>query len=317
VQSAVIWLASLLGTLLAASFVTFAIVAVVPGDPALVLFRARYGEVALPSRAAVDAIRREAGFDRPVTVQWYKWMQRTVRGDMGTSFTRRRPVLPLLIERLPATLILSFGALALSLVLAVLLSIPAARSRAGTMVALGATQVGLSVPEYFLALALMLALAVRWRLFPVSGWGEVPAAVLPMAAMTIYPWAVYTRLLVAGMREARSADWFRTGRAKGISDRRLLYRHALPHAMIPVISLLGVGASGALSGTVVAEVIFAIPGAGQLLYEAVVARDIPVIQACLLVQVSLAVVVNSAADLLMRVANPLMRRPAQIDAPRH
>lgn len=312
---AAVWLGSLLGTLLAASFLAFAIAVVVPGDPALVLFRARYGEAALPSPAAIAAIRREAGFDRPVVVQWLQWMRRAVTGDLGTSFTRRRPVLPLLLDRLPTTLSLSFSALALSLVLAVLLSIPAARSRAGTTAALGVTQVGLSVPDYFLAMALVLALAVRWSWFPVSGWGGIPAAILPIAAMTLHPWALYTRLLVAGMREARSADWFRTGRAKGLSDDRLTYRHVLPHAIIPVVSLLGMGASGVISGALVAEVIFAIPGAGQLLYEAVGQRDIPVIQACLMVQVSLAILVNSAADLLMRIANPLIRRPAHTDAP--
>jgi peptide/nickel transport system permease protein len=131
--------------------------------------------------------------------------------------------------------------------------------------------------------------------------------VLPIATLMLRPWATFTRLVLAGVDEAMSADWVRTARAKGLGEAYLLYRHVLPHALLPVISLVGIAASGALATGLVAEVIFAIPGVGRLLYDGVLERDIPLVQACLLVQVSLAVSANLAGNAAMRWANPALR----------
>lgn len=280
----------------------------VPGDPALALFRARYGEQAVPVRAQVEAVRREAGFDRPLAEQYVGWLTRAAGGDLGRSFTRRRPVLPLVLQRLPVSLGLALGALALAVALAIPTAVLSARRPRLMPLLLTLTQAILAAAEYVVALLLMLVFAVKLHLLPVSGWATPAAYVLPATTLALRPWATYTRLIAAGLNDARHADWMRTGRAKGLSEQRLLYRHALPHAMYPVVSVLGAAASGVLGAALVAEVIFAIPGTGRLLYEAIGDRDIPLIQACLMIQVALAVLANATADAGMRWLHPALRR---------
>lgn len=298
---------TLAGTLLVASFLVYAVTLIAPGDPALVVFRARYGDQAAPVPELLSAIRREVGFDRPLYEQYGAWLARVVRGDFGESLTRRTPVLPTLAARLPTTLTLTFGALTLALALAIAVGVFASRRPWLTRLTLAVTQLGISLPDYFLALVLMLVFAVKLGALPVSGWGEPAGVVLPIATLMFRPWSTFTRLVVAGVDEAMGADWVRTGRAKGLGETYLLYRHALPHAFLPVISLVGIAASGALASSLVAEVIFVIPGVGRLLYEAVLERDIPLIQAAMLVQVSIAITANFAANAAMRWANPALR----------
>lgn len=297
----------LLFTLLVSSFLVYALTVLVPGDPALALFRARFGEGAPAERLQVEAIRREAGFDRSIPEQYAAWLGRAVQGDLGQSFTKRRPVMPQIVSRLPVTLALTLGALALALLLAIPVAALAARSGAWTRLVLGLTQLGLSIPDYVLALVLMLTFAVKLAVLPVSGWQTPAAFVLPILTLTFRPWATFTRLVMAGLDETLRSDWIRTARAKGLPERTILTRHALPHTLLPVVSLLGASASGALAGGLVAEVIFAIPGVGRLLYEAIGERDIPTVQACLLIQVSLAILANWAADVTNRQLNPLLR----------
>ncbi|MFN8632960.1 MAG: ABC transporter permease [Chloroflexota bacterium] len=294
-------------TLLVSSFLVYALTVLVPGDPALALFRARYGESAAPTAEQIDAIRREAGFDKSIPAQYAAWLGRAVGGDLGQSFTKRRPVLPLIVDRLPITLALTLGALGIALVLALPLGLLAGRSVGLSRVMLGITQLGLSIPDYVLAITLMLTFAVKLAVLPVSGWGSPAAFVLPIATLALRPWATFTRLVMAGLDETLRADWIRTARAKGLPEGLVLRRHALRHTLLPVISLLGATASSALAGGLVAEVIFAIPGVGRLLYEAIGERDIPTVQACLLVQVSLAIVANWLADVASRQVNPLLR----------
>jgi peptide/nickel transport system permease protein len=294
-------------TLLVSSFLVYALTVLVPGDPALALFRARHGESAPPERLQVEAIRREVGFDRSIPEQYVAWLGRAFQGDLGQSFTKRRPVLPLIVDRLPVTLLLTLGALAAAVVLAVPVGVLAARGSGRTRLVLAVTQLGLSIPDYVLAIVLMLIFSVKLAVLPVSGWQTPAAFVLPIATLVFRPWATFTRLVMAGLDESVRSDWARTARAKGLPERIVLIRHALPHTLPPVVSLLGVSASGALAGGLVAEVIFAIPGVGRLLYEAIGERDIPTVQACLLVQVSLAILANWAADLASRQINPLSR----------
>jgi peptide/nickel transport system permease protein len=299
---------SLAGTLLVATFLVYVVTLTVPGDPAIVLFHARYGDQAAPRPDLVDAIRHEAGFDQPLVVQYANWLGHVLRGDLGVSLTHRTPILPALLNGLPITLGLVFGALLLALLLSLGVGVLASQRQWLCSATLAFTQLGLSLPEYFFALVLMLFLAVQVRLLPVSGWGTPAGLVLPVATLMLRPWATFTRLVVTGVDEARGADFVRTGRAKGLGDRYLLYRHVLPHALLPVINLVGISASGALATALIVEVIFAIPGVGRLLYQGVLDRDIPLVQACLLVQVSLAVTANMASNVAMRWVNPAMRR---------
>ena len=302
------WLGPLVATLLVASFLIYALTVLAPGDPALALFRARYGEQAPPIAEQIEEIRREAGFDRPLVEQYATWLGRAVRGDLGVSFTSRRPVAPAVAERLPTTLILAFGTLALAAALCVPAGVFAARRRWTTTLMLAVTQLGISLPDYFVALMLVLVFAVGLGALPAAGWGTPAAFVLPALVLGLGPWASFTRLMLAGIDEAMRSDWVRTGTAKGLSERVLLLRHALPHASLPIVNRFGVNASEALATGLVVEVIFAIPGLGRLLYDAVTERDIPTVQACLLIQVTLAVLATSTADAALRWLNPLTRR---------
>ena len=305
---AVVALVTLAGTLLVATFLVYVVTLIVPGDPAIVLFHARYGDLATPRPDLVEAIRHEAGFDQPVVVQYAHWLGHVLRGDLGVSLSHQTPILPALASGLPITLGLVFGALVLALVLSLGIGVLATQRQWVCSATLAMTQFGLSLPDYFFALVLMLFFAVQLRVLPVSGWGTPAGLVLPVATLMLRPWATFTRLVVTGVDEARGADFVRTGRAKGLGDRYLLFRHVLPHALLPVISLVGISASGALATALIVEVIFAIPGVGRLLYQGVLDRDIPLVQACLLVQVSLAVSANMIGNVAMGWANPALRR---------
>lgn len=302
-------LGSIVGTLLAASFLVYLLTVLAPGDPALALFRARYGDSAPAASAQLEAIRREAGFDRSLIEQYAQWLGRVAQGDFGVSFTRRRPVAPLIVERLPITLGLTLGSLTLALALALPAGLLFSQSRVATQVGLAVTQVGVSTPEYFLAVGLMLIFAVKLGLTPVAGIATPVGFALPLATLAFRPWSTFTRLVMSGVDETRRSDFVRTGRAKGLAERYLLTRHILPHALLPIVPLVGAAASGALAAGVVAEVIFAIPGVGRLLYEAIGERDVPMAQACLLIQVSLAILANGLADMALRWLNPALRRP--------
>lgn len=303
----VAFLPGFLGTLLIASFLVYVLTVRLPGDPALALFRARFGENAPAGSEQLEAIRREAGFDQPLPVQYGRWLLDILRGDFGTSYTLRRPVLPMLAERLHTTLALSIGAIVVAVALSVPLAVVAGRWPPLRQLAFALTQGGVSLPDYFLALVLMLVFAVRLRVLPVAGWESPAAVVLPVATLAAYPCALFTRLIMTGVDEHLRADWARTARAKGLSEARLRFRHVLPHALFPVVSLIGVAMSGALSSALIAEVVFAIPGVSRMLYEGIQHRDIPVVQACLLVQVSLAVAANALADVSLRYLNPTLR----------
>lgn len=285
----------------------YALTVLAPGDPALAAFRGRYGDQASPDPESLAAIRRQLDLDLPLYAQYGRWLLGIMQGDFGTSITRRTPVLPLLVDRLPPTLAITFGALAVAFVLAIVVGVLASLRRGIANLMLGITQLGISIPDYFVALVLMLVFAVQLQILPVSGWGQASGLVLPIVTLMLRPWATLTRLVMTGVEEAIHSDWVRTGRAKGLRDNYLLYRHVLPHALLPVISVLGIAASGALATALVVEVVFAIPGAGRLLYEAVLQRDIPLVQAALLVQVALAITANAAANAAMRLVNPTLR----------
>ena len=297
-------------TTLAATFVAYALTLRMPGDPALALWRAQHGE-APADPVKLEEIRAAAGFDDPLVVQYGRWLRDAVRGDMGESYVTGRPVFPQLMERLPTTLTLAFGSLALGLVAAVPVGILAVRSQWLNRAMLVLTQLGLSIPDYFLALLLVILLGLWLHLVPVAGWDSPRAAIVPVLTLAAYPWALFARLVGHGIAEHGASDWARTARAKGLRERTILLRHLLPHSLPPVFGLLGILAGSALSASLVVEVIFAIPGAGRLLFDAVAQRDVPMVQAGLLVQVAIAVTCGRLADLATWAVNPALRRSEQ------
>lgn len=292
-------------TVLAATFLVYALTVRLPGDPALALWRAQHGEAA-PDPVQLAALREEAGFDDGLLTQYGRWLSGAVRGDMGESYITGKAVFPQLLDRLPTTLVLAFGSLALGFVLALPTAAIASRTPWLKRLMLSATQLGLSLPDYFLGLLLVIVFGLWLNLLPVTGWGSPLAPILPIVTLAAYPWALCTRLLAEGIAEHSGSDWARTGRAKGLSERYLLLRHILPHTLPGVLGLLGILAGGALSSALIVEVIFAIPGAGRLLFDAIGQRDMPMVQAALVVQVAIAVICARLADAATTAVNPLL-----------
>jgi ABC-type dipeptide/oligopeptide/nickel transport system permease component len=285
------------------SVAAFALMHIAPGDPvAFVLGRNAPQE-------AYERTRRDLGLDKPLPVQYWRFLTSTARGDMGESLIYRAPTSKLVAERLPRTLLLSVLALLLCYLIAIPIGVLAAVKRGSAIdlgVMAGAT-LGISVPSFWLGLILIVVFAVKLRWLPASGHEGLRALVLPVVTLAIGEAAVIARLIRSSMIESLAGDYVRTARAKGLRDIRVVFIHALRNAMLPTISVLGLQLGFLLVSTVVVENVFGWPGVGRLLVESIGRRDYPVVQGTLLVLGATIVVGNLIADVLYRVANPQIR----------
>jgi ABC-type dipeptide/oligopeptide/nickel transport system permease component len=272
----------------------------VPGDPAEVLL----GEQATPER--VVEVRRALGLDRPLAEQYWRFVSRAVRGDFGESVRAMRPVLPYVLERLPATLELSLGALVLSAGLGVPLGVLAAARRHSVWDALS-MQLALlaqSTPNFWAGLMLIALFSVKLQLLPVSGRGSLRHLVLPSITLAIFFSGLVVRLTRSGMLEVLAQDYVRTAWAKGMPERLVIFRHALKNALIPIVTVLGLQVGTLLGGAVVTETVFAWPGMGQLAVQAIYQRDYPVVQAIVLLLGTAFVFINWAVDVSYCLLDP-------------
>jgi peptide/nickel transport system permease protein len=294
--------------LLLVSMLTFLLPYLVGMDPAGAILRARLPDRA-PDPELLARIRQDLGLDQPLPFQYLGWLARLLQGDLGVSFVSRAPVAELLAQGFRVTLTLSVTALALAVVVGVPLGISAAlRPGRPLDTALSAlSQVGVAIPEYWLGPLLILIFAQTLGWLPSAGWREPGAIVLPAFVLALAPLAYCVRLTRESCIAALQADYVRTARAKGLADRATLYRHALPNALVPVVTMLALWFVGLLGGSVIVEVIFALSGLGRLLYGAVLAADIPLIQAALLLLTSIAVLVNTLGDMASLTLNPRLR----------
>lgn len=273
------------------------------GDPAMLML----SENAPPE--AVEAFRVANGLDKPTFVQLWHFLSDVVRGDLGRSLRHGEPVVTLIAQRIPATLKLTASALVLSLVVAIPLGVLAARSR-GTMkdrLTMALAVLGQSVPDFWLGLMLMLVVGVWLRLLPVSGTGTWKHLVLPAFTLAVFPIARTTRLVRSGLLEVLGHDYVRTARAKGLREQIIVYKHGLRNALIPVVTIVGMEVGSLLGGAIIIETIFAWPGMGRLLVQALDNRDFPLIQAGVLLLAALKVVVNLAVDVLYVTLDPRIR----------
>ncbi|HJQ83872.1 MAG TPA: nickel ABC transporter permease [Candidatus Binatia bacterium] len=290
-------------TLLGVATLVFAFVHLVPGDPVEIML----GESAAPGD--VTALRRELGLDRPLPEQYAEYLADVARGDLGRSLAYRAPVASVIARRYPATLELAGAAFLIALGIGIPLGAAAAirpRSaldRAARIVSLA----GACVPSVWLGPLLMLVFAIRLGWLPVSGRGGLDHLVLPAATLGFGMAAILVRLTRASMIAALGEDHVRTARAKGASEWRVVAVHALRNALPPVTTVAGLQAGALLAGTVVTETIFAWPGLGRLVVQAIDARDYPLVQGCVLVIAATYVALNAAADLLHRALDPRLR----------
>ncbi|MFE3836105.1 ABC transporter permease [Pseudogemmobacter sonorensis] len=254
-------------------------------------------------------ISRAYGLDRPLVVQFLDWLFKFLGGDFGQSFYFRSPVADLVIARLPNTLILGVSALAVALLVAVPLGMAAAARQGGwtDRFAQLVAALGQSMPNFWVALLLMMFLGLELGLLPISGSRSVSAFVMPVLALAFAAQPALLRLTRAGMIEVLEADYMRTARAKSLSPAKLLFKHALRNAVLPVVSVSAVQLGHLIGGSVVIESIFAIEGIGYLAWESILRTDFPVVQAILVVIAFFYVLLSLGADLLNALLDPRIR----------
>lgn len=298
-------------TFVLSGIVIFFGVRMLPGDPAL----AMAGEEATPER--LDSIRADLGLDQPLLVQFFKFLGDIVTGDLGESTRTGLAVTEMIATTLPVTLWLSLYAIVVAVIVGITLGMVAERFR-GKWPELGSNflaLLGLSVPNFWLGLLAILVLAVTLGWFPASGYVDVLSdpirgiyyLTLPAVILGTSLAAVITRQTRASMIESMGTDYVRMARAKGLSRPRVLFRYGLRNSLIVLVTIIGLQLGGLISGAVVTERIFALPGIGKLTLDAVFSRDYPVIQAVVLVITASYILINLAVDILYSVINPQIR----------
>lgn len=273
------------------------------GDPTALL---------LPVEATPEDIaqfRHLMGFDRPLPVQYVDFVRGLARGDFGESFRYRAPAMGIVLERVPATAILTASALAVTLVIALPLGILAAVKK-GTVwdrMAVTLALVGQAVPGFFLAIMMIFIFSVKLGLLPTYGFSGARSLILPAVTLGVYSAAALTRLLRANLSEMLRQDFIRTATAKGTTRYATVVRHGLRNAVLPIITLLGIQIGVLLGGSVITETVFAWPGMGRLMVQAVLNRDYPVVQAAVFFTAVVFLIVNLIVDLLYTVLDPRIR----------
>ncbi|MBI2895320.1 MAG: ABC transporter permease [Deltaproteobacteria bacterium] len=299
--------AAALATLLAVSFLAFAVFFLVPSNPAVRL---------AGKNATTEDIRRVArryGLDRPWWEQYGRFVARMARGDLGESFLSQEPVTKSIVAALPPTMALTAGAALLWTLAGVPLGIVMASRKRGAS-ALGALSlVGVSTPPFWLALLFLWLFADQMGLFPLGGYrtiaeggpgGWARSLALPWLTLALLYAGWYARMTRAGLNDALSADYSRTARAKGASPRRVLFRHALRNALLPIVTMFGMDVGGLLGGAVLTESVYGIPGLGGLAWRAIAERDLPLVMGTVLVAAAFLVVANMLVDLAYAVLDP-------------
>uniref|UniRef100_A0A8J4HAW8 ABC transporter permease n=1 Tax=Acidicaldus sp. TaxID=1872105 RepID=A0A8J4HAW8_9PROT len=299
-------------TLLAAAAVIFLVLEVLPGDPAALIL----GVNARPDTLA--ALHHQLGLDRPAALRFPLWIFGLLRGDFGESYTYHAPVAGLIADRVMVSLPLAFLALALSTTLAIPVGVFAAarRRRIGDTLAMAVAQLGVAVPNFWLGLLLILLFAVKLAWLPASGfggwsggiWHGLRSLILPALALALPQAAILARVTRSAVLETMGEDYLRTALAKGLSRNAALWRHAVPNALIPVLTILGLQFSFLLAGTIIIENVFTLPGLGRLIFQAIAGRDLIVVQDLVVLLAGSVIVVNFVVDIAYVLVDPRLRQ---------
>jgi peptide/nickel transport system permease protein len=288
------------------SFISFVFMKAAPGDP--VRYMLNIDDVSITDEQ-VEELRNELGFNEPIYVQYWNWLIRFFQFDLGESYMTKQPVLKELLNKVPDTLALTFSSMAVMMLIAVPI---------GTLAALYKNKwidhlsrifalIGASVPSFWLGLLFMQLFSVKLGILPAMGKGTYLHLLLPSLTLGIAMAAVYVRLLRSSLLESLGQDFIKSARARGLSQKRIFFFHAFRHCLTPVITIFGVSLGSLLGGTVIIEVLFAYPGVGKLVVEAIVRRDYPVIQGYILFMGLFVVMINLLVDLSYRYLNPEIR----------
>jgi len=304
-------LLSAIPVLFIVSLISFGLMRLIPGDPAASIA----GPSATP--AQIDQLRRDLGLDEPLLLQLLHYYQGLLQGDFGKSLLLGKGVLAATLERLPVTIGLSLYALVLTLLIGVTSGIIAAL-RQNTwvdQVAMMIAMLGISIPNFFLGLLMIIFFAVQLGWLPSGGYvpfsqdpiGWLRSTTMPAISLALLQAGLLARITRSGMLEVLRQDYVRTARAKGLPERQVILKHALANALIPIVTVVGIIISLLLSGAVVTEALFSLPGMGQLLTQAVLSRDYPMVQGGLLLVTTFLVVVNILVDILYALIDPRVR----------
>lgn len=304
--------AAFVATLLAASVVIFAVLDVLPGSAAEVML----GESATPE--SLKALSERLGLDRPPLARYAAWMAGLAIGDMGMSIAYETPVWQLVSERLVVTVPLAVMAMLLTTVLALALGLYAAsrHNRLGDVGVMALSQVGIAIPNFWFAILLILVFSVKLQWFSAGGfpgweddpWAGFKALVLPAVALAVVQAAILARITRSAVIEVMREDFVRTARAKGLSRREVLWRHVLRNAFVPVLTIMGLQFANLLTGTIVVENVFSLPGLGRLVFQAIANRDLIVVRNVVMLLAAAVILINFVVDVLYVVIDPRLRR---------
>jgi ABC-type dipeptide/oligopeptide/nickel transport system permease component len=273
------------------------------GDPAALLMPLD----ATPEQVA--QFRQEMGFTDPLVVQYWRFFKGTLHGDFGQSFRHSQPALDLVMERMPATIQLTFAAMLIALVIAIPVGIISAIRRNTWLDHIGMTGalLGQSTPVFWLGIMLILIFSVTLQWFPSSGRGEIQHLILPAVTLGMYTMARTARMMRSSMLEVLGQEYMKTAKAKGLTPKAVILKHALKNASIPVVTIIGMELGTLLGGAVITETIFAWPGVGRLAVQAIYNRDYPVVQAAVFVLASIFVLVNLVVDIMYTYLDPRVK----------
>jgi len=308
-------LATFVATLVVASLVVFAVLELLPGNAAEVIL----GDTATPESLA--ALNAKLGLDQPAATRYVQWVSGLVRGDTARSISYDTPTAELIVERLRVTLPLALMAMTLAVVLALSLGVFAAsrHNRVGDVGVMAASQIGIAIPNFWFAILLILLFAVKLQWVSAGGfpgwtedeggglWEGLQALILPAVALALVQAAILARVTRSAVIDVMRGDFVRTARAKGLSGRQALWRHVLRNAMIPVLTVAGLQFANLITGTIVVENVFVLPGIGRLVFQAISNRDLIVVRDVVMLLAAVVVLVNFIVDVLYAVIDPRLR----------
>ncbi|WP_109465003.1 ABC transporter permease [Albibacillus kandeliae] len=300
-------------TLFAVSVVVFAVMNVLPGDPALTILGLDATEDALA------ALREQLGLNDPLLTRYVHWVWNALHGDFGISHSFGIPVAGLIGERLPMTISLAVSGMIFTVILALVMGIGAAANhrKPGDWGMMFISQLGIAIPAFWLSMLLVLLFAVKLRWLPpggFAGWDDPVAAmrslILPTVALALVQSSVLARVTRSSALEVMRQDFVRTARATGFSRRRILWRHVLPNALVPIVTIVGMQFAALVTGTIVIENVFYLPGLGRLIFQSISNRDLPTVQALVMLFAAIVVTANFIVDLLYVVIDPRLKARA-------
>ena len=295
---------ALIPLLIGVSFIVFMMLQLVPGDPVMMML----GEFSMATTKDVEAMREQLGFNDPLYIQYWNYFKGLITGDLGTSMRTKKPVIDLILARLPSTFELTFFGLLFAMIFGTSLGIIAALKH-NTFIdyfTVVIALLGVSIPGFWLALLFIFLFSIRLEWLPITGSSPL-TLIMPCLALGLWAGGTIARLVRSGMLEVLQSDYVRTARAKGLYKHRIILVHALRNALLPVVTIFGIQFGHVLAGTVIIEAVFARPGLGLMMVNAIVAKDFPLVQGTIMFVAGAYIVVNIIVEVIYTYLDPRIR----------